>query len=165
MTTQSKTSPIADLIGQYRLQEKLFANVTNDIKDEHSHKRMNENTNHLAWLVGHTVSTRFMLANLLGANESEPFPDLFAQGKGLQENAKYPSLGELTKDWTSVSRKLEDKLNSISEAELDANAPFPTPLGPSIRNFITFCAHHEAYTIGQMGLYRRFHGYPGMKYN
>jgi hypothetical protein len=165
MTTQSKTSPIADLIGQYRLQEKLFSNVTADINDDDSHKKINQNTNHLSWLVGHTVSTRYMLLNVLGVNASEPFPDLFAQGKGLQENAKYPSIKELTKDWNSVSQKLEEKLNSITETELNATAPVPTPLGTSVRNFLSFCAHHEAYTIGQMGLYRRFHGYPAMKYN
>jgi hypothetical protein len=165
MTTQTSTSPISDLIGQFKLQERLFTNVTFEIKNEDGQKKINQNTNHLAWLVGHTVSTRNMLVNVLGVKTSEPFPDLFSQGKGLQENVTYPTLAELTKDWSSLSQKLEEKLHALTESELAANAPFPTPLGPSIKNFISFCAHHEAYTIGQMGLYRRFLGYPAMKYS
>jgi hypothetical protein len=165
MTTKTSASPISDLIGQFKLQERLFANVTSEIKNEDGQKRINQNTNHLAWLVGHTVSTRYMLLNVLGVNASEPFPDLFSQGKGMQENVTYPSVTDLTKDWSSVSQKLEERLNALNGSELEANAPFPTPLGPSIKNFISFCAHHEAYTIGQMGLYRRFLGYPAMKYS
>ncbi|HWY38915.1 MAG TPA: DinB family protein [Bacteroidia bacterium] len=165
MPTKTSTSPITDLIGQFKLQEKLFTNVASDIKNEDSHKKINQNTNHLAWLIGHTVSTRYMLLNVLGVNISEPFPDHFAQGKGMQENVTYPPVNELIKNWSSVSKELEEKLHSLSESELGANAPFPTPLGPSIKDFISFCSHHEAYTIGQMGLYRRFHGYPAMKYS
>jgi hypothetical protein len=165
MTTQSNVSPITDLIGQFRLQERLFNNVTAEISDTHSLQRMNQNTNHMAWLIGHVVSTRYMILNVIGGNAGEPFPDLFAQGKGLQENAAYPTVKELTKDWNSVSQLMEEKLNSLSETELNANAPFPTPCGTSIKNFISFCAHHEAYTLGQLGLYRRFHGYTAMKYN
>jgi hypothetical protein len=106
-----------------------------------------------------------MIANVLGANVQEPFPHLFAQGKGMQKNEAYPSLTELTKGWDSVSQKLSEKLNSLTEAELNANAPFPTPCGTTIKDFLAFCAHHEAYTIGQIGIFRRFLGYPAMKYN
>lgn len=165
MTTKTSTSAITDLIGQFKLQEKLFINVTSEIKNEDSHKKMNQNTNHLSWLIGHTVSTRYMILNVLGVNISEPFPDLFAQGKGMQDNVTYPVISELIKEWNSVSGKLEEKLNSLTDSELEANAPFPTPLGASIKSFISFCSHHEAYTIGQIGLYRRFHGYSAMKYN
>jgi hypothetical protein len=165
MTTQISISSISILRGQFSLQEKLFTNVLSGIKNEDSHKRINQNTNHLAWLTGHIVSTRYMMLNVLGINSTEPFPDLFAQGKGVQADVTYPSLSELTKDWKTISEKLNERLNSISEEELEANAPFPTPLGSTIKDFISFCSHHEAYTIGQLGLYRRFHGYEAMKYN
>jgi hypothetical protein len=165
MTTETFASPIIDLIGQFKLQEKLFNNLTTGIKNEDIHKKMNGNTNHLAWLIGHTVSTRFMLLNTLGTQAKEPFPHLFAEGKGLQENSVYPSIEELIKDWTGVSRQLEEKLNSLTKAELEEKAPYPTPLGTSLKECISFFSHHEAYTLGQMGIYRRFHGYTAMKYN
>jgi hypothetical protein len=165
MSTQTTTSPITDLIGQFRLQEKLFTNVTSDIRDDDAAKRINTNTNHLAWLIGHAVSSRYMLVNVLGGNASEPFPDLFAQGKGMQANATYPPVQELIRDWNGVSQKLVERLNALGDTELKAAGPVPTPIGTSMRDFISFCAHHEAYTIGQMGLYRRVHGYSAMKYN
>jgi hypothetical protein len=165
MTTKTSASPVETLLSQFKLQEKLFSNVTEGLKNEDRHLRMNQNTNHFAWLIGHTVSTRHMLLNVLGVASKEAFPELFAEGKGLQENVTYPVVEELTKDWNSVSKKLHERLNSISDNELDAAAPFPTPIGTSVKDFVSFCAHHEAYTLGQLGLYRRFHGYPAMKYN
>jgi hypothetical protein len=159
MSTKTSTSPISVLIGQFGLQQKLFTNAVKGIKNEDSHKRMNQNTNHLAWLVGHLVSTRYMMVNVLGGSMQEPFPELFAQGKGSQPDVKYPPLEDLTRDWDKVSEKLNERLNSLTEADLGANAPFPTPLGGTVKDFIAFCAHHEAYTIGQLGLYRRFHGH------
>ena len=165
MSTQTSTSAIADLIGQFKLQEKLFNNVASDIKDEDASKRINGNTNHLSWLIGHAVSSRYMLVNVLGGNASEPFPDIFGQGKGMQANITYPPVKDLLKDWSGISKKLEERLNSLGESDLKATAPGPTPIGNTVRDFISFCAHHEAYTIGQIGLYRRVHGYSAMKYN
>ncbi len=159
-----QASAINELISQFKLQEKLFNNVTFDIKDEDARKKINNNTNNLTWLIGHTVSTRYMLLNVLGEKASEPFPDLYGGGKGWQASATYPNVKDLLKDWSGVSQKLYNKLSSMSQDQFEAKAPQPTPMGGNVRNFVSFCAHHEAYTIGQMGLYRRVHGYPAMKY-
>ena len=52
---------IKHLINQFNLHTILLNNVTVANKDGDDSKPMNENTNHIAWLTGHTVSTRFML--------------------------------------------------------------------------------------------------------
>lgn len=159
------SNSIKHLINQFNLQTRLFNNVTTGIKDSDSTKQMNENTNHTAWLTGHTVSTRFMLAGALGLKEAEPYPELFQNGKGLDKNAKYPSMADLTSGWNSISEKVAAALNALSEEVLATKMPRPVPTGDTLGDFISFLMHHEAYTIGQLGIYRRFHGEEAMKYN
>jgi len=165
METQNLTSPIALIIGQYELQNRLFNNVVNGIKNEDAAQPMNENTNHVAWLIGHIVSTRYMIANLLGLNLKEPYPELFENGKGLQKDAVYPNISDLTEHWTFISSKLIEKLNTLTTSEIKASIPFDVPTGNTMGDYLSFCAHHEAYTIGQLGLYRRYLGYEPMKYS
>lgn len=152
------------LIAQFDLQSRLFHNVTAEISDEDSTKRINENTNHIAWLTGHTVSTRYDLANIMGIQVQEPFPDFFRNGKGMDGSAEYPSMKELTKDWNSISQTLRSAINASSEDALDKKGPPPVPADVSLGEYISFIIHHEAYTLGQLGIFRRFHGLEPMKY-
>ena len=68
------SNSIKHLVNQFDLQTRLFNNVTTGINDADAQKQLNENTNHVAWLAGHTASTRHMLAGALGIQVSEPFP-------------------------------------------------------------------------------------------
>jgi hypothetical protein len=148
------------LINQFDLQSRLFHNVTDGIPEEYSSKPMNRNTNHVAWLTGHTVSTRYMLANALGIKAQEPFPDLFRDGKGMDRSAEYPSMQELTRDWNSISTAVKHALETLGDEAWDRSAP----MGDTLGDFVSFIMHHEAYTLGQMGIYRRFHGMEPMRY-
>ena len=159
------SNSIKHLINQFNLQTRLFNNVLAGISDADSMKQMNANTNHVAWLTGHTVSTRFMIANALGLKVKEPFPSLFENGKGMDKGAKYPSMKELTKDWNSVSEKIATALNTLTEDALQNKVPHPVPTGDTLGDFISFINHHEAYTIGQLGIARRYHGLEAMSYN
>ena len=166
MSTLTSVLPHIDsLARQFDLQSRLFTNVTVGITDDHAHTRPNANTNNIAWLTGHTVSTRYMLSNILGVQAAEPFPDLYANGKGMSAEARYPSMTALLKDWADISGKMMDRLRSMTEAELIADAPMAMATGKRVIDFAAFIAHHEAYTIGQLGILRRFFGYEAMKYN
>ena len=159
------SNSIKHLLNQFNLQTRLFNNVTVAIKDDVAAKPMNQNTNHIAWLTGHIVSTRFMLAGALGLKETEPFPKLFQDGKGIDKTAKYPSMDSLTKDWKNLSAKIVSALNSLSEKALDTKMPSTVPTGETLGDLISFLVHHEAYTLGQLGIYRRYYGLDAMKYN
>jgi hypothetical protein len=158
------SNSIKHLINQFDLQTRLFNNVTKDIKDSDSTKRMNGNTNHIAWLTGHLVSSRYNLGAALGITDKEPYPALFENRKGMDKNAKYPSMQDLTKDWDPITKKISAKLNSLTEDVLNTKMPSPVPTGETLGDLIAFLMHHEAYTIGQLGIYRRFHGQEAMSY-
>ncbi|MDH3267884.1 MAG: DinB family protein [Ignavibacteria bacterium] len=159
------SNSIKQLINQFNLHTRLFNNVTVAIKDGDAAKPMNENTNHIAWLTGHTVSTRFTLAGALGLKESEPFAELFQNGKGIDKTANYPAMNELTKDWNGLSTKIASALNLLNEETLNVKMPRPVPTGDTLSDFISFLMHHEAYTLGQLGIYRRYYGVDAMKYD
>jgi hypothetical protein len=159
------SNSIKHLINQFDLQTRLFNNVTTGINDADAQKPLNENTNHVAWLAGHVASTRYMLAGALGIQTAEPFPDIFGNGKGLQKDVKYPSIKESTKEWNALSEKISTALKNLPEEALGNKMPQMFPTGDTFGDFISFLNHHEAYTIGQIGIARRFFGNEAMKYN
>jgi hypothetical protein len=155
----------------FRLHTRLFRNVTRDINDEHAQTPiggtpMGGSPNHIAWITGHIVSNRYMLATILGLTAREPFAELFESGKGIQEDARYPSMKSLADGWDALAEKVIAKLESLTEDDLEADPPIATPVvsDNTLRGFITFLAHHEAYHIGQLSLARRFFGYEAMEY-
>jgi len=159
------TNTLKLLISQFKLQTRLFKNVTIGITDPGSLKQFYENANHVAWLTGHIVSSRYLLAGLIGLKEAEPFAELFLNGKGMDKNSIYPPMAELTKNWDSLSEKIAAALDSITDETLSSKLPRPVPSGDTVGDFIAFILHHEAYTIGQIGIYRKFQGLGAMSYN
>jgi hypothetical protein len=151
----------------FRLHTSLFRNVTGDINEEHAQASMGGSPNHIAWITGHIVSNRYMLATILGLTAREPFAELFESGKGIQEDGRYPSMKSLADGWDALAEKVIAKLESLTEDDLEGDPPIATPVASdnTLRGFITFLAHHEAYHIGQLSLARRFFGYEPMEYS
>ena len=142
------------IIGQFTMQTRLYRNALEGIEDGWN-RRLNEQVNHLAWIAGHLVSSRYMLCQMTGLEINEPFPEKFAQGKAI-EDGDYPSLRKQIEAWGEVSAMLEAHLPELTADELDRDAPFAVPMGKTVGDAIAFFAHHESYHIGQMGLLRKY---------
>ncbi len=163
---ETATTTLLAVIEAFKLQTRLFRNVIKDITDEHAQAHFAGSPNHIAWITGHLVSTRYMMASVLGLTEKEPYPQLFASGKGIVEDASYPSLDKLAKGWEELAEKIMDRLESLTEEDLQSDPPIQTPVSENnLRGFITFMCHHEAYHIGQLGLLRRYFDYEPMSYS
>jgi hypothetical protein len=149
-----------------RLHTRLFHNVIKEVTEEHARTPIGGSPNHITWITGHIVSNRYMLATILGLAVREPFAELFERGKGIQEDGIYPPLKSLADGWDGLSEKIVAKLESLTEDDLLADPPIRTPVASdqTLRGFITFIAHHEAYHIGQLSLARRHYGYEPMEY-
>ena len=161
----AKKNSIAGLTTMVKLQTKLFKNVCADFSEEYAQKTLSKDTAHIAWIAGHLVSSRYALAGLFGADVKEPFPDVFGQGKGMDQSLSYPSMADLLKDWNSVSEKLSERLESLSDDELSASAPYQFPIEDStMLGLLVFFVHHEAYHIGQIGIARKFFGFDALAY-
>jgi len=151
----------------YDAHPRYFHNVLDGISDADAQKRMDTPANHMAWLAGSLVQERFFLARLIGNSELVQTSDaLFRDHQGIKDDAAYPSLAELRKDWETISPVLRDTLAGLSEEQLNGPDPFEMPGGPyTLRDTMLFCTDRESYCIGQLGLWRRLLHYPPMKYD
>ena len=163
----TQLAPSTSLLQIHQLLEvhtRLYHNV-NEGMDNHLLERPNEMTNHVAWLAGHLVSARYLMLNALGLDVQEPYPGLFAQGKGLEQGADYPDLQTLRKCWSEVSGILLKAVADAGDESLSGKAPFATPTGETVGEFLNFFVHHEAYHLGQLGILRRIFREDALKYN
>ena len=151
------------LVSQFELHTRLYNNVVEDL-EEVKNNRLNDYTNHAAWLAGHIVSARYLIGNLLGVADQEPHPETFGQGKGIDMELDYPLIATDEKEFNEISPKVLEAFKNFPEEKLEEKAPIPAPTGDSIGALITFLLHHEAYHIGQLGILRKYFGKEAMKY-
>ncbi|HEY0897678.1 MAG TPA: DinB family protein, partial [Sphingobacteriaceae bacterium] len=103
---------LAIVIPGYRMHSQMFNNMLEGIRQEDAQTRIEDKTNHFAWMAGNLVNCRYWLANILGLPEKDPHDDLFKDAKALDLNAQYPSLEELKREWHRISPLLYQKLLS-----------------------------------------------------
>lgn len=152
------------LISQFELHTKLYNNAVEGLEEVRTN-RLNDYTNHAAWLAGHIVSSRYFIGSLLGVTDQEPHPEIFGQGKGIDTSFDYPSIEVDAKDFNDYSPKVLEAFKSFPEEKLNEKAPIPAPTGDTIGALVTFLLHHEAYHIGQLGILRKYFGKEAMKYS
>ena len=123
-TTTAKKASTDVLIGLYDFHTKLFYNVTVDITDKDANDRLGTKANHIAWIAGSLVHTRYAIANAVGINKKQATNKLFENNKGIQDDTNYPSLAEFKEDWENISSVLKDALVDLSEDQLNGPDPF-----------------------------------------
>lgn len=161
-----KHNPLDRILEQYEYHNALYANVLEDIHPKDTHTRINERTNHIAWLAGNLVSVRFRLAASLGITEEETFPHLFKDQKPLQVYSTYPDLVVILEDWNRITPILKKTLQGLTNEELLGPPSFEALFigDNNLLGLISFIVDRESYAIGQLGLLRKAFGYPAMKY-
>ncbi|MFT4601615.1 MAG: hypothetical protein ACI857_001798 [Arenicella sp.] len=149
---------------QFELQNRLFKNAIVSL-DEINGERINEFTNHAAWISGHAVSARYNMAALLGLNVTQPHADLFDHGSSIDPTKTYPSVETTLADFEAISETVIEGLNNTSDEMMSQKAPMPCPMGDTVGDLFAFFAHHEAYHIGQLGILRKYFGNEAMSYS
>ncbi|WP_353719493.1 DinB family protein [Dyadobacter sp. 676] len=159
-----KSTRMQGIMSLYNLQTPFFEFVTENITDEDAHKRLDTKANHVGWLAGALVEQRFDLARRLGSDARQQADDLFKDFKGIQDDANYPSLSSYQQDWNEITPILKDALSRLTDEELEKRIDMGPEFSMSLYELITFSIYREANIIGQIALWRRLLGYPGMRY-
>jgi hypothetical protein len=147
---------------QFDFHTRLFNNALKDISENEANEKMEHKVNNIKWLAGHLVGTRLLLKDYAGIKEDERF-SVF--GKGFDPAVEYPTLGDIKSKWNEIAMPLSIALNNMTENHLDADGPSWLPVDErSIRGFLAFVMHHEAYHLGQIGILRRQIGKEPMGY-
>ena len=149
----------------YDMHTKYYHNVLESINDDDAKQRLDTKANHINWLAGSLLQERFELANLLGVDLKSGADELFKHHQGIKDDANYPTLSTYQDQWNAISPILREKLLNVTEEELDKMIDFPVEqMSFPLFEMISFNTYREANCIGQIALWRRLLGYPGMKY-
>lgn len=159
-----KSTRMQGIVSLYDLQTPFFEFVTENISEEDTHKRLDTKANHIGWLAGALVEQRFDLARQLGYEGHQEANDLFKDFKGIQDGVQYPSIASYQQDWNKITPILKDSLSNLSDEELERRIDMEPEFSMSLYELITFSIYREANIIGQIALWRRLLGYPGMRY-
>lgn len=158
------SSRLYAIISLYDMQTDFFKRALDGISDNDRHNRLDTKANHIAWLTGSLVEQRFALAREFEIDEKQEADDFFKDNKGIQDDAIYPSLETFKKDWDIITPLLKNALLTATDEQLGK----PIQMGPDVTfplyELVTFSSYREANIIGQIALWRRLIGYPGMNY-
>ena len=162
-----KTTPTSNrmygFIVLYEMQTDFLLRALDGIDQKDAQKRLDTKANHMAWITGSVVHGRYFLAKSFGIDLPSITDELFANNKGIIDDVTYPLLENFIKDWKEISPKLQDALTQATDEKLEEKLNIP---GMEITLFemISFSSYREANCIGQIALWRRLLGYPGMNY-
>jgi uncharacterized damage-inducible protein DinB len=165
-TTDPRTLP---LIATFRLDTRLLENCFDDLDEAQALHRPasadGEKLNNMAFLAAHLADARRYLANMLGPEVANPFPEL-ADGTGIDDFPELPKVERLLAALREMGEVLDERLGAATAEQLDADAPidFGTD-DKSLLGGIAFLLHHESYHAGQLAYLRRLAGLPAMKYD
>jgi hypothetical protein len=161
------------LLAQYDLHNLLYNNVIADISDEESNRCIADPMNSVKWLAGHLLWANGNLANIAGAKIDMPWRDHFHTKQGGSAidfdapKSELPTLDEVKNKWNEFAPVIRKGLENLPDAALDTVIEIPHPILPfdnTLAGLWAFINHHQAYTIGQIGILRRGLGKDAMKY-
>ncbi|BAU54798.1 DinB family protein [Mucilaginibacter gotjawali] len=154
------------LLIQYDLHTTLFNNVLVDINEEEAEVRLAPGINHVKWLAGHLVWGQLGLARMGNVQVDIPWTDHFNTQltEPVSASIKMPSLEEIKAEWNKYTGPIREGLEQMPEEALNSPIEFPLPAFKTTESLWTFINHHQAYTIGQIGILRRALGKEAMKY-
>ncbi|WP_426294659.1 DinB family protein [Dyadobacter endophyticus] len=159
-----KSTRMQGIVSLYNLQTPFFSFVTENINEADTQKRLDTKANHIGWLAGALVEQRFDLSRHLGYDGHQQAKELFKDFKGIQDGVQYPSIASYQEDWNKITPILKDSLSNLSDEELERRIDMGPEFSMSLYELITFSIYREANIIGQIALWRRLLGYPGMRY-
>jgi hypothetical protein len=140
-----------------------------DINEEESNVRLVATINNVKWLAGHLVWAQGNLARMGSVQLEIPWVGHFL-GAPASEKEKSAAKGELPtlqmiKDkWNEIGPVIRIGLENLAVEALNSPIEFPIPLFKTQEGLWTFINHHQAYTIGQIGILRRALDKEAMKY-
>jgi len=161
------------LLDQYDLHNVLFNNVIADISDEEAGKCIADPMNCVKWLAGHLAWAQLNLGNIGGNKIDFAWRDHFhtKQGAGPEDlsapASEMPTLQQIKDKWNEMAPQIRAGLENLPEPALDTVISVPHPIAPydnTLAGLWAFINHHQAYTIGQIGILRRGLGKDAMKY-
>ncbi len=148
------------IANMFNTNAQAFEKATQGVPPDQWLVRPGNDSNHLAWITGHVVVHRAMVARILGFQWTAPWEKLFARGAKLVAPDQYPKPDELQRSFQEVSGKLTSALPKVSEELLRKPVPKDQPsLDGTAGGSIALLCLHETYHVGQLAYVRKWLGH------
>lgn len=147
------------------LNTRLIRSCFEGVDEETANKKVGEAANPMAFISLHALEARYFLNRLLGTKVKNPYHELTKDAKTCDDLEYLPPVNEMLDHWKDIGDTLIDTLENIDEAKLREKVRFNFPIEDDTKfGALTFLVQHEVYHVGQLGILRRAHGLPAMKY-
>lgn len=145
----------------------ILKSYVGDLEDADLMRRPHAECNHLAWQLGHLISSQCMLTNMLKPGSAAELPEGFAEAYSRDNPCSDDPMGYHTKAeylelYDRVRAASAATLETLSEADLDAPNPNEQmrPMFPTAGAMWVLMASHPMMHVGQFVPVRREAGKP-----
>jgi hypothetical protein len=149
-----------------KLSDTVVISYLSDLDDTDLMTRPGTGCNHLAWQLGHLISSEVQLLESIAPGKGVSLPDGFAEAHGKDANGSDDAGKFLAKQiyldlYTQVREATRNALDTASEEELQADAPESfRGFCPSVLDMYVLIAAHPMMHAGQFAVVRRQLGKP-----
>jgi hypothetical protein len=164
METKTASRRTEGLLTLFDMQTTFFGRAIEGISEKDTHNRLNTKANHVAWLTGTLVRQRYLMTSEVNPELKQTGDELFKDNKGIQDDAKYPTIAEYLKDWEKISPIAREVLVSMDDEKLDSEIDMGF-MKMTYDELLSFTIYREANIIGQIALWRRLLNYPALRYD
>ena len=157
------------LVDQIRSARAYTTGLLETIEPGDWFRQPTEGVTHVAWQAGHLAFAQYKLAleRFRGVRPdddqliSADFLARFARGTAPDPDpSRYPAPAEIRAVLDRVHRQTLEELKDVPDLELDNPPLIPHDLCATKHAVLVWCNQHEMLHAGQIGLLRRFLGYP-----
>ena len=144
------------LLNQYQASHRVLHRNLEGIRHEESLQASRDGGNNLNWVLGHLLSTRNLVLDLLGQEPVIPSEAAGAYRHEGGEPARFLKLEDL-----KLALDRSQELITAGFQKLSPAASTPA-YGSTVGEMLAVLAFHEAYHGGQVGIIRRSLGHEGV---
>lgn len=154
------------IIASLQLPSMVVHSYLEDLTDEDLFVRSVENTNHIAWQLGHLIAGENFHVNQVSADSMPPLPEGFAS-KHTKDTAAIDDRGAFLKksEYLELMKEQRDGTIAVLERLSDEQLAQPSPdsvsyLGPTVGSIFAGESAHWMMHAGQWAVIRRKLGKP-----
>ncbi len=145
---------------------RLYLDCLQDVDDEVLRRRPSPETNDMAFVACHVLDARYFLAEYLGLEVENPFGEMLAGVRGVEDLKSCPPADALRSAWRDVSARLSSRFGQLDAQDVVRISSHTFPVGDrTVLGGIAFLLAHESYHVGQLAFLRKFHGFGAMRYS
>ena len=149
-----------NIAGMYKTNTDIVGKTISEVSDERWFDKPGDDSNHLMWVIGHLLWSRWNVLKLLGQEWDIPAAQLFERGATVANQDEYPTVEAMKTAWAGVSGKLAVSLADASDETFSKSAPKGAPtFDGKLSGVVAFLAFHETYHVGQVSYLKKWLGY------